>query len=387
MSADLRLVPHAAKADAHEVAAGGGSDRLAKGSLADTRRSHEAEDRPLHLLGALLHREILEDALLDLLEAIVIAIEDLFGLPQVDLRAGRLLPGDREQPIEIIADHGRFGRHGAHVLELLQLGLGLFPRFFAQPRLPDTLFQLGQLVATVLALAQLLLNRLELFIEVVLPLGLLHLPLDAVPDALLYLQDADLGFHETEDLLETLGNRGRLQQFLLLGNLQGEVRGDGVCQLARHLDLIDRDQDLRRDLLVQLDVLLELGDSGASQSLELLLVALFLFEQFRISFEEVLALAEARNQRALASFDQNLDRPVGQLQQLEHGSDRADRVNVAGGRIILRSVLLSDQKDLLVVLHHVLESPYGLLAADEQRHDHVRENDNVPQGQNRENVA
>ena len=40
-----------------------------------------------------------------------------------------------------------------------------------------------------------------------------------------------------------------------------------------------------------------------------------------------------------------------------------------------------DQQDLLVVLHHVLERAHRLLAADEQRHDHVREHDDVTQRQ------
>ena len=51
---------------------------------------------------------------------------------------------------------------------------------------------------------------------------------------------------------------GGLQQFLLLGDLQVEVRGDGIGELARVLDLVERDQHLGRDLLVELDVLLEL---------------------------------------------------------------------------------------------------------------------------------
>ena len=45
----------------------------------------------------------------------------------------------------------------------------------------------------------------------------------------------------------------------------------------------------------------------------------------------------------------------------------------AGRRIVLRRVLLGDEEDLLIVLHHVLERAHRFLAPDEQRHDHVRE--------------
>ena len=80
MAADLRLVAHAAERDAHELASGRPRDRLAERGLADAGRTDEAQDRAGQLVGAGLHREILDDALLDLVEAVVIVIEDLLGM-------------------------------------------------------------------------------------------------------------------------------------------------------------------------------------------------------------------------------------------------------------------------------------------------------------------
>ena len=51
--------------------------------LADAGRPDEAEDRALELLHQRLHREVLEDALLDLLQAVVVLVEDLLGLVDV----------------------------------------------------------------------------------------------------------------------------------------------------------------------------------------------------------------------------------------------------------------------------------------------------------------
>src|SRR3546814_4079361 len=48
-----------------------------------------------------------------------------------------------------------------------------------------------------------------------------------------------------------------------------------------------------------------------------------------------------------------------------------------------RGIPLGDQQDLLVFLHDVLEGANRLLASDEQRDDHMRENHDVPQRQNR----
>src|SRR3546814_1935569 len=68
-----------------------------------------------------------------------------------------------------------------------------------------------------------------------------------------------------------------------------------------------------------------------------------------------------------------LHRAVGQLQELQHRADGADRINVRRRRVVLGRVLLGDKKDLLIILHDVFEGAHRLLAADEERHDHVRE--------------
>ena len=48
---------------------------------------------------------------------------------------------------------------------------------------------------------------------------------------------------------------------------------------------------------------------------------------------------------------------------------------------------LGDDEDVLVVTHHLLEGLHRLLAADKERHDHVRENDDVAQRQHGIGVA
>ena len=79
VTADLGLVTHAAQRHADELAARGLGDRLAERGLADAGRSDEAQDGPAQLVGAALHGEILEDALLHLVEAEVIGIEHVLG--------------------------------------------------------------------------------------------------------------------------------------------------------------------------------------------------------------------------------------------------------------------------------------------------------------------
>src|SRR3954464_2650879 len=72
MTADLRLVAHAAERDAHELAAESARDRTAERRLADAGRTDEQQDGRLLGRRELANRQILEDALFDLAEAAMI---------------------------------------------------------------------------------------------------------------------------------------------------------------------------------------------------------------------------------------------------------------------------------------------------------------------------
>jgi hypothetical protein len=76
MAADLGFIVHAAQRGAHELAPERPGDRLAKRGLADPGRSDEAQNRPVTGRVELAHGEELDDALLDLVEAEVIGVED-----------------------------------------------------------------------------------------------------------------------------------------------------------------------------------------------------------------------------------------------------------------------------------------------------------------------
>src|SRR3989344_4527218 len=91
MTADLGLVTHAAQRHAHELAVCGACDGLTERGLTDARRADQAQDRTFELDHALLHREVFEDAFLDLIETVVIGFQDLLGLREVLLDFGALL--------------------------------------------------------------------------------------------------------------------------------------------------------------------------------------------------------------------------------------------------------------------------------------------------------
>ena len=114
MAADLRLVANAPQGHAHELAIRGARDTLSEGRLADAGRSHQAQDRAAKIFHALLHGQVLDDALFDLFQTIVIGLEHLLGGRDVQVHLAALLPRRLDQPIDVVAHHGGFRRHGRH---------------------------------------------------------------------------------------------------------------------------------------------------------------------------------------------------------------------------------------------------------------------------------
>ena len=193
VAADLGLVVHAAQADADELAAQRLGDALAQRGLAGAGRPGEAEDRALHVLLQLADRQVLEDPLLDLLQVVVVGVEDLAGPAEVEPVAAGLAPGQDRQPVEVGPDDRVFRRAGVHRRRAARARAP--PR--SEPRcgglgLLDPLPQLADLGVLALALAQLLLDRLELLAEEMVALGLGQLAADLLLDLGRELQHREL---------------------------------------------------------------------------------------------------------------------------------------------------------------------------------------------------
>jgi hypothetical protein len=109
-------------------------------------RADKAQDRSSQLVDALLDREMLDDALLDLLQPVVAVVEDLLRERQILVDFGVLVPGNREQPVEIVAHDGRLGRHRRHLAQLLELVPSLLARLLRELGARDLVLDLGEVV-------------------------------------------------------------------------------------------------------------------------------------------------------------------------------------------------------------------------------------------------
>jgi hypothetical protein len=109
MPLDFGLVAHAANREAEELAPQRLGDRFADRGLANARRADQQQDRARHFALHRAHREEFDDAVLDVLEAIMVAVEDLACPRQVELVLGQHAPRQHRQPVEIVAGDGVFG--------------------------------------------------------------------------------------------------------------------------------------------------------------------------------------------------------------------------------------------------------------------------------------
>ena len=92
-------------------------------------------------------------------------------------------------------------------------------------------------------------------------------------------------------------------------------------------------------------------------------------------------------ERTLLAFDQHADGAVGQFQQLQHGRDDAQIIELIANRIVFRRIELCHQEDFLVGIHRLFKRDDRFVATDKQRHDHIRKNHDVAQRQQRQRLG
>ena len=263
MAANLGLVADAAQREPHELAPRRFGNRHAQRGFAHARRPGETENRTLGILDQLAHGEKLQNALLDFFQAVVVRVQHLLRVVNGARLLRALLPRHGQQPVNVVAADGGFGRHGRHGFQLLQLLDRLVEHFLGHSGGLDLLAQLVELA--LLAAAQFLLNGLDLFVQVVLFLRALHLPLHARLDVAVEVEFFNLDVQHVGNARQARRRIEDGQQLLLLLDAQLQVGGDGVAQLGRLVHAHRGDDGLVVQRLLQLDVLLEeAGDARAS---------------------------------------------------------------------------------------------------------------------------
>ncbi len=103
MAANFGFIMHAAQRQPHKLASQRPRNRFAQRSLAHARRSDEAQDRTFHIRLQPPHGKIVENAVFNFFQIVVIGIQNFFGLRNLNFLPGSFGPRQHGQPLHVVA--------------------------------------------------------------------------------------------------------------------------------------------------------------------------------------------------------------------------------------------------------------------------------------------
>ncbi len=181
------------------------------------------------------------------LQAEMVGVELLARLADIDDALGPDRPRQLDEPVEIVAHHRIFGRALGQALEARQLALRLGLDLLGHLRVGDALLQLGDLLAApfAFALAQLLLDGLQLLAQQIFALAAVDLLLGLIADLARQAQHLEPVIHQLGDAAQAGADIADLEHLLLFLDADIHDRGDQVGELPRGRHLADGVDQLR----------------------------------------------------------------------------------------------------------------------------------------------
>ena len=191
-------------------------------------------------------------------------------------------------------------------------------------------------------------DGLDLLVQVILFLRLLHLPLNARLNRAIKLPLLDLAFENLDQTLQPTMQREDFEQSLFVFDRDAQLRRERVREMRRVLIAHGRLQrvglrvgrkphvlfdELRDALRERLDALACLGRRRRTP---------------HGRSERAIVVLHANRRGALAPFDDDLDLTVLLLCGLQDARDCADGVNLRGQRFVNRGIVLCGEKDRAV---------------------------------------
>jgi hypothetical protein len=319
----------------------------------------------------------------------MILVEDAMGRHDVEMILGDPAPGHRRHPVEVVADDRVLGRRRRRLLEAFELAQRLLEGLLAHARRLDGGAHPLDLFLVVLALAELAPDRLELLTQHVLALRPAHLVLDLLLDLGLDLERLGLLRELVEDEPQPDADVVGLEDLLLAGDVELEVRGDEVGELRRIREIRDEDLELVGEPRALRDERTELlGDAPHEgrhldrfRGLADVLDAPDRRAQVRIGPREALE-ADARD----ALHEQPV-RVVRELQHLHDAQHGPDAVDVVDARRPLDVPLHRGADEQPIGAHeHLVDQPLRRRRIHQQRRQQIRKQHRVLEREDRKLV-
>ncbi len=347
VAADLGLVVDAAEAHAHELAPERARDGARDAGFAHARGSDEAEYLPVDFAREPRHGDVLDDALLDLLEAEVILVEYPARALEVEVVLGRLAPGELEHALDVVAHLRRFVRAAGQVAVTVDLALerlfdGLGHILLFERRQEGVAFAL-------LVLAELAADDLHLLAQEVFLLIFVYALLDLLLDAAVDAHDLGFGDDAREHILHALLNVELLEHVLPLPRLGHDGVGDGVRKLGDALGARNGLERVGADARGDARVIRERGVKPAAKRLR--------GDRVRRDLPHgahgrahILARAEGGGARPDDALHERAHGIPGKGERLPHAADRAHLEEILARYFVFPRVLLRADEHQPVLL-------------------------------------
>ena len=377
MTADLGLVVHAPQAHSHELAPGRPGDALAERGLANAGRTDEAKDRALARRIELAHREVLEDAPLDLVEPVMVVIEDAACLRDVDLGCRVGGPGQLDQPFEIRAHHRILAGAFGHALQALQLLSRVLFHFVGHLGFGDGRLQFGDLRRALVTFTQLLLDRAHLLAQQVLAIHVANRLLGALVDFARDLEHFDAARQELEQLVQPRLEVEGFQQRLLFLGTDVHQTGDQVREARGTLDALQRDDHLFGDLRQQLQDFDRTLLQVVGAAFDIRVGPIGLVDELDACDGKRIALQKLQHAEALQTLADRVMQPVGGRDVTQYVRGCANPVQIFGARLFDVGLALEKDAERALKPHGFLRRRARALSAHGERQDHAWKQDDV----------
>ncbi len=300
-----------------------------------------------------------------------------------------LLPRHGQQPVQVGPGDRVLGRRRRHLAEPVQLPEGLLASLVRHAGLLDARPQRVDLLGPLVGLAQLLLDRLQLLAQQVLPLRLGHLRLHLGLDLRAQLQDLGLLGQRRYQLLQARLDVQRLQQFLL--ERQGQRRqgaGHQVRHRGRGLGGGHHVAQLVGQGRGQGDHLLEERRGAADQGLglDVLPGRRRFLQQLDARPQVGRLLHQLHDAKPPQPLDHETQGAVWLLQDAVHHAEGSDGVEPLGPRRFLAGITLHDGGHQAAALRRLIDEAHRRRTPRRQRRHAVGKDHRRAQGQHGQDV-
>ena len=389
MAADLSFIPHAAQAEPDVLPVQAPCDRPGDAGLAHARRAHQADDLGLDVGGQLADGQHLEDAVLDLFQAVVVVVQDLLGLVDVQIVLGKGVPGQVQAGVQIGADDGGLLVAALHLGQAVhffqELGLALF----FQVQLQDAAAVVLRLGVGVVPLPQLAADDVQLLVEVIVPLVFVHGLVDLVADLFFDLHHLAFPAQQLDQLFQPAGEGVLVHHRLFVLVAEQEVGRDVLAQKDGVVAGHDGKHHVLGQALVQGQVIVKDALEAADHCVGLEGV-LFLRAADRRGLDgcqqELAAVVQVGHAGAVLALHQHPDQLVRDPQHLLDLSHHAVSKQVVPGGLVGVHLFLGDQEHVGIVAHRPLDGGDALVAAHLKVDQVVWEDHQPAQGNGRKMV-